>query len=240
MQFLPSGIRESAASDILIEFKKTESLNEDVVIKLSAYLLFYLENDKSVRREDVLPVIVSAKHPHKATLDRLGFVESDVTGVYQNRNALANKVLLLSLNRLPDTTYNAYFKLLASRRKTQERAVYVLREAGCKRLPIELTLFLATLWHYVFDATEDDPMIKQMTTDQMIEQGHVWLDLILKSMSPEDLLKKVDEDKLLDQIPTEKRLSGIPTEERLSGISADELEAFLHQLRQQEQSAEKD
>ncbi len=258
LQFLPSGIRESKARHILIEFKKTESLNADVVVKLGAYLLFYLDNNQEIKREDVLPVIVSAKQPRQTTLERLGFVETATKGVYRNENALVEQVQLLSLNRLPDTTYNAYFKLLASQKRTQEKAVSMLQTTGLQHLPTELMLFLASLWRYVFGAKDEEPMVRQMTANQMIEEGRIWVNLILNSLPPDDLLTEIDFKKLLEKIPaeerlsgipteerlsgipTEERLSGIPTEERLSGISAEELEAFLHQLREQEKSAEKD
>lgn len=117
---LPDGVRDSAAAHILVEFKYTESVTEDGILRAAAYDLFYRQVQK-LSRKQTLPVVLSAKTPQRRRLAKWGFEESQ-RGVFRTNLPFVGRVLLLVLNRLPASSNNALVKLFASRKQERDAA----------------------------------------------------------------------------------------------------------------------
>ena len=69
---LPDGVRDSAAANILVEFKYTESVTEDGLLQAAAYDLFYRHAQK-LAKGTVPSVVLSAKMPQKSRLAMWGY-----------------------------------------------------------------------------------------------------------------------------------------------------------------------
>ena len=237
-RLLPDGIRDSHASHILIDFKATESLSARVLQKVAAYDLFYKQSQK-LPPESVLTVLLSAKQPQAKKRNRLGFVPTDQPGIYRNENLLAQHVVLISLNELPDTNYNAFVKLFASKTRSREAALRVLHAIGFRALPHSVSRFIAGLILY-WSGTEGDTMTQpKVTPDEVMGIGKEWYDVFLSILPPEERLAGLSPEEVLSQFKPEERLAGLSPEEvlsqfkpeeRLAGLSSEEIEAYLERL----------
>ena len=113
---LPHGIRDVRASQIVLEFKKTESFNEAAVKQALIYETLHLAN-QGLKQEEVATFVVSSQTPQKKTLAALGYEATDHHGVFRSRFPILERIILISLNDLADTSFNAAFKIFASKRK---------------------------------------------------------------------------------------------------------------------------
>jgi hypothetical protein len=118
---LPDGIRDCEASHILIEFKYTESVNENALLQALGYDYFYRRTQKLAEHE-VGTFLVSSKTPEKETLRIFGYEMSGKPGVYRSENRLLKRISLILLNELSDTPHNAFLKCFASRKSEKASA----------------------------------------------------------------------------------------------------------------------
>ena len=108
-QLLPDGVRDSAASHILVEFKFTESLNRARFQQALGYDYFYRQAQK-VPETAVQTFIFSAKTPPPALLQEYGYSVIEHPGVYRSANPLLQPVGLLLLNELRPELHNAFIQ----------------------------------------------------------------------------------------------------------------------------------
>ncbi|NJL59799.1 MAG: hypothetical protein HC887_09305, partial [Desulfobacteraceae bacterium] len=73
---LSDGIRDCEASHILIEFKYTESVNENALLQVLGYDYFY-RRTQNLAGHDVGTFLVSSKTPERETLRVFGYSQSD-------------------------------------------------------------------------------------------------------------------------------------------------------------------
>ncbi|MGE0083564.1 MAG: hypothetical protein AB7S75_04015 [Desulfococcaceae bacterium] len=76
---LPDGIRESDASHMLIEFKYTESVNENAFRQILGYDTFYRRTNRLADRE-VQSFVISAKIPQERVLREFGYFHAESRG----------------------------------------------------------------------------------------------------------------------------------------------------------------
>jgi hypothetical protein len=76
---LPDGIRDSKASHILIEFKQTQSFNEEALTQAVGYDYFY-KHAKELLHTEVQTVLLSARKPRSDTLTYLGYQATEYPG----------------------------------------------------------------------------------------------------------------------------------------------------------------
>ena len=126
---LADGIRDCGASHILIEFKYTESVNENALLQTLGYDYFY-RRTQNLAGHDVGTFLVSSKTPERETLRVFGYSRSDRTGVYRSENRLLKRISLILLNELSDEPHNAFLKCFASRKKEKASAFDSLRQHG--------------------------------------------------------------------------------------------------------------
>jgi len=244
---LPDGIRESKADHILIEFKYSESVNEDAFRQTLGYDTFYRRSQR-LAEDKVQTFLVSAKTPAKAVLKRFGYSGTERKGVYQSSNPLLRRTGLVSLNELSDELHNAFFKCFASRIKEKESAFDLLRHTGAGLLHIRLHWIIQGL-RYIWFGMKGDDMKTELTPEKISEIGKMWTDAILAGMTPEERLAGLKPEERLAGLKAEERLAGLKAEERLAGLKAEErlaglkpeeIEAYLCKLRKKKPQRKKD
>ena len=215
---LPDGIRDSTAAHVLIEFKYTESVTKDGILRAAAYDLFYRQA-QNLSREQTLPVLLSAKTPHRSRLDELEFEETQ-QGVFRTRGPYVGRVLLLALNRLPATSNNAMVKLFASREREREAGFaaldrYVFEES------LDLHAYVLGLSRTLNVKGELD-MAETLTPEKVMEYGKRIRELIIETGTPEE------------------RLAGLSPDERLTGLNSAERRELLRLLQEEIDAADGD
>ncbi len=258
---LPDGIRDSNASHILIEFKYTESLNEQVIHQSLGYDYFYRESRK-LKRHSLQTVAVSAQTPHRKTLKRLGYEPTAHPGVYRSSFVLIEHILLLVSNELADEPHNAPIKCFASRKAVKEKALRQLHTPKWDKTPSAFWWFVDGLFNFWFERQggknmpQEQPVTPEFITQlgkQMVSQiiAHIPPESLLEQiphqelirhLSPEEFLQVIPHQEILRLFSLEERLSGLNPEERLSGLNPEErlrdldiefLEQYLEERKRQ-------
>lgn len=219
---LPDGIRDSQADHILIEFKYTESVGLSAFRQTVGYDHFYKKSKKLADRR-VHTFLVSSKTVANKTLARFGYSRSDKSGVNYSRYPLLDAVSLLTLNELSDEPHNAYIKCFASRMKEKKAAFKILKKLDADSVSHRLIwLIQGLLKHWI--SKGGVLMQQELTPEQVMEEGKLWGDFILKHISIEERLKGLSPEEIL---------KGLSPEERLKGLSVQEIEAYLRKLKEQ-------
>ena len=220
---LPDGVRDSAASHVLLEFKYTESVNERALAQAVAYDHFYRQAQR-LPEEQALTVVLSAKTPQKVRLAEWGYREAQA-GVYHSALPLLRRVWLLVLNELPSKPHNAYVKLFASRERE--------REAAFEALSAPEVTISSQLHAYMFGLQEtlevkgESDMAEMLTPDRIMEIGEKIRQRVLDAATPEERLAGLDPEERLAGLDPEERLAGLDPEERLAGLDLEERLAGL-------------
>jgi len=217
---LPDGIRDSHASQILIEFKYTESLNEEVFGQALGYDLFY-KRAKRLASSEVQAFLVSAKTPQAETLTTFGYQMTSIAGVYHSQDYWLRRVKLIVLNELSGAPHNAFFKCFASRKTEKQKAFDTLKRTGLQFLTLQLEWFLTGLLQLWFNLTGDD-MKGELTPEKVMEMGKQWGDWYLSNLTVEQRLAGLN---------AEQRLAGLNAEQRLAGLTPEEIENYLLTLK---------
>jgi len=245
---LPDGIRDSQASHILIEFKYTESVNEDAWLQTLGYDTFY-KRAKHLTATEVQTFLVSAKTPKADTLTEWGYVETAYHGVYRTDDRIFGRIILLSLNQLADEPHNAFFKCFASRLREKRKAFATLTSSCVAFLKDKLEHLLTGLQQCWFSQTGEEFMKQSLTPEKVMELGSQWLEAHLarlpvaerlKGLKPQEVLGQYAPQEVLSQFAPQERLKGLKPQERLMGLKPQEvfdqfdpekIEEYLNQLK---------
>jgi hypothetical protein len=223
---LPNGIRETKASHILLEFKCTESFNEETLHQTVSYDYFYKSANK-LSKKNLQSFLITAKTPRPATLKQFSYQQTQYKGVYFTPLPLAQHVILIVLNELSNEPHNAWIKCFASRRLEKRKAFSILKEIRTSFIPLDLEYFLSGLWRHWFNNEEDFNMSNadiELTPEKVMEMGKFWGKSYLSLLKPEELLAGLD---------AKERLAGLDAKEFLSVLSIEEIEKFLEQRKKQ-------
>jgi hypothetical protein len=233
---LPDGIRDSNASHVLIEFKYTQSFNEDALQQTLGYDIFY-RRAKQVSHKELQTVLLSAKTPRADTLERLGYFKTQFAGVYRSEIPIFEKVLLLSLNDLSNEPHNAWIKCFASKKKAKQQALEHLKTLSLTSLNDELKYFvsgLRELWSILLKGGIKMKMnfTPEQVTEFGKELGDVWLAALtpserLAGLTPHERLAGLKPSELLAGLKPSERLAGLEASERLAGLKPSELLSCL-------------
>ncbi|NJN68423.1 MAG: hypothetical protein HC884_17770, partial [Chloroflexaceae bacterium] len=168
---LPDGIRERRANHIIIEFKYTESVNQDAVQSLLGYEVFY-RRSRSLKTEEVHAVLASGHTPRQTTREILGYTQPEAPGIYRNTIGLLARTSLMVLSELEDTPHNVLFKLFAQRRRARAVALARFEREMWKKVPSEtcwLVHGLKKLWSEKTEKGESTMHV--ITKEDLIRQG---------------------------------------------------------------------
>lgn len=230
---LPDGIRDSDASDILIEFKYTQSFNEKALTQAIGYDFFY-KTAKKLPAVAVQTVLLSAKKPHSSTLTALGYQPTDCSGVYRTTMPVLKNVLLLSLNELSDEPHNLWIKCFASRKTVKKQAFNKLNQLGFVSIADELEWFLKGLMSLWFSkAKGEEQMSIELTPEYVTELGKQVTDIWLSGLTVDDMLARFGADEVLSHFKPEEVFSHFKPVERLAGLEPEVIEEYLKQLKKQ-------
>jgi len=220
LQRVPDGIRDTNAKHILIEFKYTESVDEDAFKQLLGYEYFY-RSSKNIAAHKVQSFMISSKTPRQLFFNKFGYSQGGKKGVYYSSNSLLKNITLVLLNELSDDIHNAFIKCFASHVKSRESAFKILTEYGLKHFNEHLQWFIQGLWRYWF--TEKGGIMEQteITPAKIKEMGKMWGEFILSTLPVEERLKG---------LRPEEVLSTFRPEERLKGLKPKVIEAYLRKI----------
>ncbi len=198
---LPDGIRDSTAAHVLIEFKYAESVTEDGILQLLAYDLFYRQ-ERNLSEEQTLPVLLSARTPRRSRLDEWRFEETQ-QGVFRTSLPIAERLLLLTLNRLPATSNNAMVKLYASRERERDAAFDALDRHVFEESP-ELCAYVLGLMQ-ALKAKGKSNMAETLTPEKVMEYGKRIQELIIEAGTPEQRLAGLSPGEILAGLKSAER-----------------------------------
>jgi hypothetical protein len=240
---LPDGIRNSEASHILIEFKYTQSFNEDALSQALGYDFFY-KKAKKLPPIDVQTVLLSARKPHSNTLTSLGYQLTEESGVYRTQTPIFRNVLLLSLNELSNEPHNLWIKCFASRLAVKKQALDQLKALGLVSIASELTWFISGLMELWFGtAIGEEQMSIEITPEDVSELGKQMGDIWLAGLTVDDVLARFGREEVLSRFKPVDRLAGLEPKEvlpyfkpvdRLAGLEPEVIEEYLKQLKKQQ------
>ena len=208
LALLPDGIRDTKATNLLLEFKYTESLNDDAIQQTLGYDFLYKQHNQ-LKSEQVQSFLLSARKPQKSTLKKLGYKSTQYPGVYHSHFRILKKVVLLSLNELSNEPHNAYIKCFASHSQEKEIAFNVLENQAYNSLTTKLTNFIDGLKGIWFTLPKGEDMNLELTPELLTAWGEKWGESYLSHLKPE------------------QRLAGLKPEERLAGLNPKEILAAL-------------
>jgi len=243
--FLPDGIRDSKASDILIEFKYTESFNKDALIQGIIYDTLY-KQAKELADKEVQTVILSAKTPQAKTLERFGYSKTEQAGVYRSDNEICDDILLLSLNDLSNESHNAWIKCFASKKKVKEQAVEQLKTLGLISITEEVTWLIGGLKKLWSIFSKGGSKMKMTFTPEEVTEfgrdlGDVWLARLkpserLAGLTPQERVAGLKPSERVAGLKPSERVAGLKPSEMLASLKPAEIEDYLKQLKKPENS----
>ena len=204
----------------MLEFKYTESVNENALAQAVAYDYFYRQAQR-LPEEHVLTVVLSARTPQKARLAEWGYRERQ-DGVYRSPLPLLRRVWLLVLNDLPPHPHNAFVKLFASREQEREAAIAAL-DAPTITESAPLYAYMMGLQR-TLDVKGESDMAELLTPDKILEIGEEIRQRVLETATPEEKLAGLD---------PQERLAGLEPQERLAGLSDAERKLLFRLLREE-------
>jgi hypothetical protein len=219
---LPDGIRDTQADHVLIEFKYSESVNQDVLFQALSYRHLYLKVQK-LKPERLHTVIISSKTPSQQFRMDFGYQESDRPGVWRSNAAMLGILHILVLNDLSDAPHNLFIKCFASRKKEKERSFRKLFEFGWKQLNASLLHIFMGMRRIYASAQEGKDMIKyELTPEKVMEIGKGFedaflaclpIDKRLKGLKPEDIFARFTPEDIFARFKPEERMAGLKPED---------------------------
>ncbi len=224
---LPDGVRHTAASHIILEFKYTESVNLSALQQAIGYDNFYRRSNQ-LTEQAVQPFLLSSRQPNGRFLETFGYQESKWAGVYYSQNPMLARLPILSLNALSDAEHNAFVKCFASRKSEKRRAFAVLQTEKLLSYSPGIYWFILNLWRHWFKPKKgENDMNVQLSPKDFQEMADMWGDRFLDIAPPEKMLSRLTLEERLAGLEPEERLAGLEPEERLAGLEPEERLAGL-------------
>ena len=216
---LPDGIRDTQADHVLIEFKYSESVNQDVLFQALSYRHLYLKVQK-LKPERLHTVIISSKTPSQQFRMDFGYQESYRPGVWRSNNIMLGILHILVLNDLSDAPHNLFIKCFASRKKEKERSFRKLFEFSWKQLNASLQqLFMGMRSIYADEQEGKDMMEYALTPEKVMEIGKGFEDAFLASLPIEKRLKGLKPEDIFARFKPEDILGSLSDEDIMAYIN---------------------
>ncbi|MCP4347247.1 MAG: hypothetical protein GY795_17180 [Desulfobacterales bacterium] len=193
LKYLPDGIRDCEAGHIVIEFKYTESVNEDVFCTALGYRIFYKRNH-GLKNHQLQAFLVSSKTPAESTLREFGYFSETQAGIRQSSHSPMKLVSLISLNDLPDEPHNAFVKLFATKSGQRLSAMRRFRKAGTE-LPEYMRSYIGKFLEILKGDTGMGNIEFELTSEERKEMAlfvktELTMDEILENFTTEQILDR--------------------------------------------------
>ncbi|MEO5345495.1 MAG: DUF4351 domain-containing protein [Magnetococcus sp. YQC-9] len=186
---LSDGLRDLDPDHILLELKITESLNEDVLSRLSMYDTLFLES-AGLHRRQLQSVLIGAICPRLEFLERFAFHPVGPSGVYESKPLWGGALRLILLNELADEARNAPLKCFSSRREERQKAFQTIKKTGLFRISVVFGQTVVGLWRLLMQGSLNSPEMEGVTPEQVALLGREWFDFLVDTM-PEDELSAI-------------------------------------------------
>ncbi len=220
LKYLPDGIRDCKAEHIVIEFKYTESVNEDAFCTAVGYRIFYRRYHK-LRNDQLQAFLISSKTPEESTFKEFGYFSETQAGIWQSSHSLLKRIPLISLNDLPDEPHNAFVKLFATKKGQRLSAIKRFRKAG-KNLPDELRSHVGKFLE-ILALVKGDTDMKNTEFELTPEERKEMALFVTTELTPEEIL---------ECFAPEQRLAGLTLEQIFEKFDPEEIEAYLKKRRE--------
>jgi hypothetical protein len=208
---LADGLRHTNATDILIEFKYSESINEDAFLQILCYDTFY-KRAKLLKTATLQSFLVSSQTPRADTLTEWGYVETEYKGVYRTQDKMLSRIILILLNPLADEPHNAFLKCFASRPAEKRKAFTTLGRSWADLLTDNLgNLFsgLQKLWHSLIGEILMKSPKQAPTPEEVMEMGRNWLKAQVARLPLEERLEGLKPEEVFSLYTPTERLMGL-------------------------------
>ncbi len=213
LAFLPDGIRDCKARNILIEFKYSESVNQKTLLQALGYDTFY-KSAKAPHPDDVQTFIISSKTPNKRFLEQFEYVVEKTQGVYKSTNPMLEKLTLITLNDLENKSCNTFVKCFASRKKEKTAAFEKIQSDSLYSLSTSIQWFVIGLLKNLFNVGgKNMNTASELTPDRVMEMGKKWVESCYKNLSVKERLAGLKPEDILAGFKPEERLAGLKPED---------------------------
>lgn len=138
-------------------------------------------------------------------------------------------MLLIILAELDNETHNAFVKCFATQKKAKAEAFETLQDTSFGLVEATVVTFLLGLRQMWFKG--EITMSNELTPEKVMEMGEKWIDLVLATLPPQEVLEHYQPEERLKGLHPEERLKGLRPEERLKGLRPEEV---LRQFRPEE------
>lgn len=195
-QHLADGLRESTAQRLLIEFKATESLDEDAMRQIFVYDTLYRQKcaaDK-LTVDSFLVVSISSTTD---ILSRFGYISTQQAGVYRSRYPVYNTIPVVMLNELANSPHNAFFKLFASRRQAKRQAVQGIRRWWWQDASKAVRLYVQTLLDFWLKGVT---LMEVITPEILMKQSRDVKELFLPLLEMADFEAALEETEYIQKV----------------------------------------
>ena len=243
---LPDGIRDTTAAHVILEFKYSESVNEEVICQAAGYYKFYKDH-RELKPRELQCFLISSRTPQMSTLETLGYKRAKQAGVYRSEYPVCRLMPLISLNDLSNAQHNMLIRLFASKKREIMATTEKLRQQ-MGYLPEYLINYIRDFITNLLTGGKDMDWLN-MTPEDKAAMKKRWLEVLRSSFSPEDIMQQFTPEERLIGLRTEdilkgmrpeerlrgmrpeERLRGMRPEERLKGMRPEELEAYLLRIK---------
>ncbi len=244
LALLCDGLRDTAASHLLIEFKFSESFNAAALLQALSYDYFYRQSQQ-LPDNAVQTFVMVSMTPQRLTLQRFGFTATELPGIYHSMQPLVERIVLIVLNQLRPLPYNAFVQTFASRSRIRQQAFATVDGIARGTLSERLLELLFGLRRQL--AVQEAGMNKQIlpegiTPEYIMKLGREVRMAVVETLTPEEMAA-LPPEKRLAGMAIEDRLAGLAPEDRLAGLTPEELaklmeqvERFLHKQQNQDDS----
>ena len=236
-QYLPDGVRDDSSKHKLLEFKYTESFNEDALEQTLGYNIFY-RRSHGLERSEVDSYLVVSSTPNAETLQYYNYQEAEHPGVYRTDRDFIKEIAVVALNDLRDEPHNAYVKLFASRKGVKRRAISQLKKMGVFAAFTELSEFVYAMAQVLFkeermDLREDEHLDAEVLIEIGREMAKAYFNhMMAQEEIPdwgEQFLASLPPERRMAGLPPEQRMAGLPSELRTAGLEVEELQDLIKQ-----------
>ncbi|MBF0201305.1 MAG: hypothetical protein HQK66_08330 [Desulfamplus sp.] len=252
LQRLPDGIRDTRADHILLEFKFTESVNQEVIAQALGYDTFYKRANEKIEQKRIQTFILSSKTPDKKLRKMVGFKDEIKPGVFKSSHAVIDSVQLISINDLSDEPHNLYIKCFASKKGVREKSFNKLFDCKKETLTSDVIYVITGLFNIFAKKIKGAEIMQETsgyTTEEIMGMGKEICEALLNVYSLDDILKKYKPEEVfanykpeevfanykpeevLANYKPEEVLANYKPEERLKGLGAEEIKKYLESIK---------
>ena len=131
-----------------------------------------------------------------------------------------------------------FVKCFATQKKAKVEAFETLQDTSFGLVEATVVTFLLGLRQMWFKG--EITMSNELTPEKVMEMGEKWIDLLLATLPPQEVLEHYQPEERLKGLRPEERLKGLRPEERLKGLRPEERlkglrpEEVLRQFRPEE------